>query len=142
MMEKFEFLLGTWSLDYRIPKSRLSEAGTGTGKGTFKRALNDRYVTFDYEAEFMLGQKAQAHAIFAWDEKSKHYRYWWFEDSGIFQTATGYFADDQTLYLSWQDTPLVQTFKRTGPDQVTLWMGQPGAEGKHETVLEVVMTRA
>jgi hypothetical protein len=141
MMQKFEFLLGTWNLDYRIPKSRLSEAATGMGKGTCKRVLNDRYVTFDYEASNSAGSRTQAHAIFAWDEKSKLYRYWWFEDSGSFMLATCHFADDGTLYMSWEDTPFVQTFKKTGPDQVTLWMGEPGAGGKHETVLEVVMTR-
>lgn len=141
MMKKFEFLLGTWSLDYRIPKSRLSEAATGAGKGTFQRVLNDRYVSFDYEVVSSTGGRTQAHAIFAWDEKSKIYRYWWFEDSGNFLTATCYFTDDQALFMSWQDTPLIQTFKRTGPDQVTLWMGQPEAGGNHETVLEVVMTR-
>jgi hypothetical protein len=141
MMDKFEFLLGDWNLDYRIPKSRLSEAATGTGKGIFKRVLNDRYVTFDYEAAISTGDRVQAHAIFAWDEKSKLHKYWWFEDSGTFLAATCYFTDDQTLFLSWQDTPFVQTFKKTGPDQLTLWMGQPDAGGKHETVLEVVMAR-
>jgi hypothetical protein len=141
MMKKFEFLLGTWDLDYHIPKSQLSEAGTGAGKGTVKRALKDRYVFFDYEASSPTGARTEAHGIFTWDEKSKLYRYWWFEDSGSFMTATCHFSDDQTLLLSWQDTPFVQTFKKTGPDRVTLWMGQPGAGGKHETVLEVFMTR-
>ena len=47
-MEKFEFLLGDWDMEYRIPKSSVSEADTGTGSGTFKRFLDDKYVTFDY----------------------------------------------------------------------------------------------
>jgi len=141
-MDKFAFLLGTWHLEYRIPKSRPSEAATGSGTGEFKKALNDKYVYFDYEAAMSTGDRGQAHAIFAWDEKSKLYRYWWFENSGSFLTATCYFDDDQTLFLSWQDTPFVQTFRKTGPDRVTLWMGQMGAEGTHETVLEVLMTRA
>jgi hypothetical protein len=141
MMEKFDFLLGTWNLDYRLPESRISKAATGTGTGTFKRALNDRYVYFDYEAAISAGDRTRAHAIFAWDEKSKLYRYWWFEDSGNYLTASCHFLDDQTLYLYWHDTPFVQTFRKTGPDQVTLWMGQPDAKGKHETVLEVLMTR-
>lgn len=77
MMEKFDFLLGDWNLEYRVPKSAFSEAATGSGTGTFKRALDNKYVYFDYSAS-VGGQKAQAHAIFAWDEKSKIYRYWWF----------------------------------------------------------------
>jgi len=141
MMKKFEFLLGTWNLDYRVPKSRLSESAPAAGKGTFKRVLNDRYVSFDYEVAGSTGGRTQAHAIFAWDEKSKLYRYWWFEDSGNFLAAACHFLEDGSLFLSWQDTPFVQTFRKTGPDQVTLWMGQPEAGGRHETVLEVVMTR-
>lgn len=42
MMEKFDFLIGSWNLEYKVPKSVFSEAATGTGTGTFKRALNDR----------------------------------------------------------------------------------------------------
>ncbi|MGA2533402.1 MAG: hypothetical protein ABSG19_10245 [Candidatus Aminicenantales bacterium] len=142
MMEKFAFLLGTWHLDYRIPKSRLGEAATGSGTGEFKRALSDKYVFFDYEAAMATGARTRAHAIFAWDEKSKLHRYWWFEDSGNFLEATCYFLEDGSLFLSWQGTPFVQTFRKTGADEVTLWMGQPAAGGKHETLLEVVMTRA
>ena len=41
-MEKFEFLLGDWDLEYRIPKSSMSQADTGTGSGTFKRFLDDK----------------------------------------------------------------------------------------------------
>jgi|GEM_PF-6411193 len=29
-MEKFDFLLGNWNLEYRVPKSAFSEAATGT----------------------------------------------------------------------------------------------------------------
>jgi hypothetical protein len=141
MMEKFDFLLGTWNLDYRIPKSRLSEARTAAGTGTFKRVLKDKYVVFDYQAAASNGDQTGAHAIFAWDEKSKLYRYWWFEDSGSFLAAVGHFAAEGTLELSWLGTPFVQTFKKTGPDRVTLRMAEPDASGKLQTVLEVLMTR-
>lgn len=142
MMDKFAFLLGTWHLDYRVPKSRLSEAATGSGTGEFKKALNGKYVYFDYEAAMSTGDRSQAHAIFAWDEKSKLYRYWWFESSGNFLGATCRFLEDGSLFLCWQETPFVQTFRKSGADEVTLWMGQPAAGGKHETVLEVLLTRA
>ena len=142
MMEKFEFLLGTWRLDYLIPKSRLSEAMTGAGTGTFRRTLKDKYVTFDYEATLSAGgEPVGAHAIFAWDERAKLYRYWWFEDSGSFMTASAYFLDDQTLYLNWHDTPYVQTFRKAGPDSVILTVAEPNAQGTFSTVLEVRMTR-
>jgi len=49
--------------------------------------LNQRFVSFDYRAKLSGGQAA-AHGIFAWDEKNKIYRYWWFEDSGSFMEAT------------------------------------------------------
>jgi hypothetical protein len=46
-MEKFDFLLDSWNLEYRVPKSAFSEADTGSGTVTFKRALDDKYVYFD-----------------------------------------------------------------------------------------------
>jgi hypothetical protein len=140
MMEKFEFLLGDWNLEYRIPKSAFSKAGTATGTGAFKRALNDQYVCFDYEAS-QAGQQTQAHAIFAWDEKSKAYRYWWFESSGSFLTATCNFVNDETLFLNWHDTLLIQTFTKDGPNKVVLRMEYPNTHGKYELVLEVIFTR-
>jgi hypothetical protein len=33
-MERFEFLLGGWNLEYRVPKSSSGEADTGNGTGT------------------------------------------------------------------------------------------------------------
>ncbi|MDH4223048.1 MAG: DUF1579 family protein, partial [candidate division Zixibacteria bacterium] len=109
MMEKFDFLLGDWSLEYRVPKSAFSEAATGTGNGTFKRALDDKYVYFDYTSS-VNGQEAKAHAIFARDEKTKIYRFWWFESSGNFLTATCNFVNEKTLFMNWHDTLLIQTF--------------------------------
>ena len=139
-MEKFNFLLGNWSLEYRIPKSDLHEASTGTGSGTFQRALDGKYVYFDYST-LINGETGEAHAIFAWDEKAKIYRFWWFESSGNFSAATCNFIDDETLFLSWHDTLLIQTFKKTGPDEVILKMENPNAQGKYEPVLEVIFTR-
>jgi hypothetical protein len=141
MMKKFDFLLGDWTLEYRIPKSAFSEAMTGAGTGTFKRTLNDKYVCFDYSATFSTGDKAQAHAIFAWDDRKKIYRYWWFEDSGAFMTATCNFINDETLFLNWHDTLLIQTFTKQGPNKVILRMENPNSEGKYELILEIIFTR-
>jgi len=107
---KFEFLLGDWELEYHIPKSFLSEAGTVTGSGTFKKILNDKYVQFEYSTQ----SGGEAKGIFAWDEKINAFRYWWFENSGSFLSATCNFIDDTTLALNWHDTLLVQTFKQEG----------------------------
>jgi hypothetical protein len=137
MMTKFEFLLGSWNLDYKIPKSIFSPGGTDSGKGTFRRALNDKYVYFDYTTK----SGAEAHAIFAWDEKAKVYRYWWFENSGSYLTATCNFVNDQTLLLNWHDTLLIQTFTKVDPNKVILKMEHPNNEGKYEPVLEVTFTR-
>jgi len=54
-MEKFDFFLGSWDMEYRVPESTLSEVGTGTGTGTFKRILDDKYVIFDYSCAFATG---------------------------------------------------------------------------------------
>lgn len=140
LMEKFDFLLGTWELEYRVPKSVFSDAATGSGNGVFKRALNDKYVYFDYSAELTTGTTA-AHGIFTWDEKSKIYRYWWFEDSGAFLTATCNFIDDETLFMNWHDTSLIQTFSKISANKVMLRMEHPVAQGKYESILEVVFMR-
>lgn len=142
-MDKFDFLLGDWNLEYRVPKSAFSDEGKGFGEGTFKRALDDKYVYFDYSASLSLtpGQTGKAHAIFAWDEKAKVYRYWWFESSGNFLLATCYFVNDDTLFLNWHDTLIIQTFTKDGPNKVILRMEHPVAQGKYELIMEVIFTK-
>ncbi len=139
-MERFDFLLGDWDLEYRIPKSAVSEAATGTGAGTFKRALDDKYVVFDYSCSLTTGD-AEAHAIFVWDEKAKLYRFWWFESSGNFSQATCNFLDDEALFMNWHDSLFVQSFRAVEPDKVVLKMEHPTPEGKYEVVMEVIFTR-
>ena len=111
MMKKFEFLLGDWDLEYNVPESGFSKKSSGSGVGSIKRALNDKYVYFDYLATLTIGSGA-AHAIFAWDEKSRIYRYWWFENSGNFLTATCNFIGDDILFLNWHETLLIQSFTK------------------------------
>jgi len=140
-MKPFEFLLGDWKMEYRIPKSRHSEAMTGTGHGTFSRKLSDRYVVFDYSGVLEGGAEGHAHAIFAWDEKIDHYRFWWFESSGSFAQASCNFINDDTLHLNWHDSILIQTFQKTGPDEVVLKMEEPNADGEFYPILEVIFSR-
>jgi hypothetical protein len=154
VMDKFDFLLGHWSLEYRVPKSAFSEAATGSGTGTFKRALDDKYVYFDYSCSLSSAPEkiVKAHAIFAWDEKAKVYKYWWFESSGSFQNATCNFVNDETLFLNWHDTLLIQTFRKADKNKVILRMehptsdpatpkATPAARVKYGLVLEVIFTR-
>lgn len=137
-MAKFDFLLGDWELEYRIPKSSFSEAGTYKGVGTFQKILNDRYVQFDYGTK----SKEEAKGIFAWDEKVKIYRYWWFENSGSYQEASCNFINENTLAMNWHDTLLVQTFTKVTAQKVLLEMSHPAGEGEYERILEVIMTRS
>lgn len=102
-----------------------------------KRALNGKYVYFDYSTR----KGGEAHAIFAWDEKAKVYRYWWFENTGNFLTATCNFVNNETLFLNWHDTLLIQTFTKDGPNKVVLRMEHPNSKGKYETILEVIFTK-
>ena len=143
VMERFDFLLGDWDLEYRIPKSIYSEKATGSGSGTFKRALDDKYVYFDYSCTVTSapGQIGKAHAIFAWDKKAEIYRFWWFENSGAFLTATCNFINDETLFLNWHDTTIIQTFTKESSDKVVLRMEHPISQGKFELILEVIFTR-
>ena len=136
-MKKFDFLLGYWDLDYKIPQSNLSGPGTDKGTGTFKKIMNDRYVLFEYSTQ----SGSEAKGIFAWDDKVKLYRYWWFENSGSFMAATCSFIDDSILAMNWHDSVLVQTFAKETPDKVILKMQYPAAKGGPEPVLEVIMTR-
>lgn len=139
-IERLGFFIGDWALEYKVPKSRFSEAATGMGSGTFRRALNDKYVYFDYSCSLTTGD-GEAHGIFAWDQKAKVYRYWWFEDSGDFSEAAGGFIDDETLFIKWHDTSLIQTFKRVDGDRIFLKMKDKATRGAYELILEVVFTR-
>ncbi len=141
MMGKFDFLLGNWILEYRVPKSAFSPAITDTGHGRIKRALADQYVYFDYSSSFSNQTTGEAHGIFAWDCKAGIYRYWWFEDSGNFLSATCNFINDKTLFLNWHDTLLIQTFTKAGPNKVVLRMEHPAGEGRYKLVMEVILTR-
>jgi len=139
-MNKFEFLIGDWTLEYNVPESSFSKKASGTGVGTFKRVLNDKYVVFDYSATFNIGSAA-AHGIFAWDDKLKIYRYWWFEDSGSFSTATCQFIGDDILFLNWHETSLIQSFTKINPEKIVLRMEQPIDQNQFELILEVIFTR-
>jgi hypothetical protein len=136
-MSKFDFLLGDWNLEYRIPKSAFAEAGTDSGTGAFTRALNDKYIIFDYSTK----SGGAAKGIFAWDEKVKIYRYWWFENSGSFVTATCNFINDDILAMNWHETLLVQTFTKETATRIVLLMQHPTAQGGYEPMLEVILTR-
>jgi len=140
MMQKFQFLLGQWKLEYHIPKSEIGEAMTGSGTGEFKKALDNQYVFFDYST-LINGETGSAHGIFAWDDKLKAYRYWWFENSGNFAIATCKFLNNETLFMNWHDTSLMQTFQKINKDKVILKMGNPDSKGKFQLVMEVIFTR-
>ena len=138
-MDRFIFLLGRWKLEYKIPESQFSEKDTGEGE--FKKILNNRYVTFDYHAKLSAGEGA-ARGIFAWDKKSKIYRYWWFEDSGEFNEAACSFIDDNTLSMNWYNSIFVQTFHQLEKGKVILRMSYHSDKINYKTVLEVVLTKA
>ena len=139
-MEKFNFLIGDWLLKYTVPKSSLSEASTSEGEGTFKRTLKDKYVFFDYKSGLTPGPW-EANGIFAKDDKHDIYRYWWFEDSGSFLTATCNFVNDTTLFMNWHDTLLIQTFELVEKDYVVLKMSQPVDEKNFELLLKVELLK-
>jgi hypothetical protein len=136
-MEKFNFLIGNWDLEYRIPRRDSPEPGTDHGTGSFTRALDDRYVFFDYST--ISGEKA--HGIFAKDKNGNQYRYWWFENSGIFLIAVCKFLNENTLFLEWIDTQLTQTFIAETLNKVVLQMFRPTGGKEPEMVLEVILTR-
>lgn len=136
-MNKFNFLIGNWDLEYHIPASIFSRAGKDNGTGTFNRILNEKYVAFEYSTQ----SGGAAKGIFAWDDKVKIYRYWWFENSGNFLTATCNFIDDKTLAMNWHDSVLVQTFKKESNNKVILKMQYPSFKGGYDLILKVVLTK-
>jgi len=140
-LDKLRFLLGEWDLEYRIPESSMHVAGIASATGVFQRALNNNAVIFDYSGVDPSGDQFGAHGIFLWDEKAQIIRFWWFEYSGAFMTAACEFIDNDTLFMSWHNSLLTQTFTRIDPSRVILHMGRPAAQGKHELLLEVIFTR-
>ncbi len=130
-MERFDFMLGDWDLECRVP------AGMGKGKGRIRRGLNDRIVIFDYT----FGSTGSAHAVFAWDRSREELRFRWFEDSGAMEDATCRFIDCDTLFLAW-DSGLVQTFQKAADGGMALRMGKPDASGLPGEMLEVIFHRS
>ncbi|MBU1679511.1 MAG: hypothetical protein KKD86_11785, partial [Bacteroidetes bacterium] len=124
-------------LEYRIPKTEFSDSGSDNGIGTFRKILSDTYVLFEYSTK----SGGAAKGIFAWDEKIKAFRYWWFENSGNFSTATCNFINDSTLAMNWHDTLLVQTFVRDSQDRVILKMQHPDDKLGYKLILEVILTK-
>jgi hypothetical protein len=137
VLKKFGFLLGSWNLDYCIPKSSFSDARSDKGTGSFKKILKNKYVLFEYSTE----SGGEAKGIFAWDDKITAFRYWWFENSGSFASATCNFINDKTLAMNWHDTLLVQTFIRENPNKVILKMQNPSEQGGYDCIMEVILTR-
>jgi hypothetical protein len=136
-LDKFDSFLGAWELEYRIPKSIFSESASDRGVGSFKKILNDKYLLFEYSTQ----SGGEAKGIFAWDDKLKMYRYWWFENSGSFQSATCNFINDDTLAMNWHDTLLVQTFVKKSFNKIVLKMQYPSDNDSYEIVLEVILTK-
>jgi len=145
MIEKLNFLLGEWDLEYNVPKTAFSEKMTGSGTGCFKRALQNKYIYFDYSFDYSASvgdsPTVEAHAVLVWDDKTKCYRFWWFESSGAFDTATCNLINDDTLALNWHNSLLVQTFQKISSTEVVLRMEHPKAAGEYELVLEVRFTK-
>jgi hypothetical protein len=138
MMERLEFLIGHWDMEYNIPKSSMSHATTGTGEGTFRRYLDDNAILY---VSLIEGQTGSAHGVFLWDEKAAIYRYWWFESSGAFMTASCNLIDTNTLYMNWHNSLLRQTFQKINDDEIMLHMDQPNARSEYDLVLEVIFSR-
>ena len=139
-MQQFDFLLGEWMLEYHIPQSALSEATKGNGRGIFKRALDDKYVFFDYYSQF--GEtKTHAHAVYFRDEKTPFYKVFWFESSGNYNSGTCNFINENTLFINWNDSLLIQTFQKQSDDKIVLRMENPDKNGKFEPVMEVILIR-
>ncbi|MGD9899494.1 MAG: hypothetical protein AB7T22_10260 [Calditrichaceae bacterium] len=139
-MNKFDFLIGDWNLKYSVPKSSLSAESSGSGEGTFYRALNNKYVFFDYKAQLTTGS-AQAHGIFAKDGSRDNYKYWWFDDSGAFSIASCKFIKDNLLFMIWHDSCLIQTFELINQNYIVLIMSQAIDNQNFEPVLKVEFSR-
>ncbi len=139
-MRKFNFLLGTWELKSEVPKSQFSEYDSGAGRGEFKTLLDGKYVSFDYMIKYTKTSGA-AHAVFAWNSKSKNYDYWWFENSGDYMQASCNFIDDSTLCLNWYNSLFIQTFQLKENGNVVLEMRYPKNKDEFEVVLKVIFTK-
>jgi hypothetical protein len=51
------------------------------------------------------------------------------------------FINDDTLFLNWHNSLLIQTFKKIDEDTLELRMENPDKEGKFKLVLEVIFTK-
>ena len=125
-MRALGFMAGEWELDYTVTQhGRTTKTMRGTG--SLRYLFDATYLTFDYQVQRKdTGEPmGAAHAIFAWDAKAGHYRYFWFESSGAFLRATGVLRDHDTLALEWQDINCTQIFRRVSADAMYLEMQCP-----------------
>ena len=125
-MRALSFMIGEWALDYTVTQHGQTTK-TMRGFGSLRYLFNATYLTFDYQVlQKATGEMiAEAHAVFAWDQKLGQYRYYWFESSGNFHQATGILRDARTLALEWQDIHCTQIFRRESADAMYLEMRCP-----------------
>ncbi len=55
--------------------------------------------------------------------------------------ATCNFVNNETLFMNWHDTLIIQTFNKVSANKVILRMEHPEAQGKFELIMEVIFTR-
>jgi hypothetical protein len=127
-MRALSFLLGDWELDYTVTRQGRTTK-TIRGTGSMRYLFDETYLTFDYRTQHVdTGEIGQAHGIFAWDAKSRQYRYYWFESSGSFLQATCVLRDEDTLAMEWLDIDCTQIFQRQSPDTMFLEMRCPAQD--------------
>ena len=51
------------------------------------------------------------------------------------------FINNDTLFINWHDSLLMQKFKKVSQNKVVLRMENPNSDGKYELILEVIFTR-
>jgi hypothetical protein len=127
-MRALHFLIGEWKLDYTATQHGVTSK-TVSGVGSMRYLFEETYLTFDYRGlDRDTGTEFRAHGIFAWDAKTRRYRYFWFEDSGTFLEAVCALRDERSLEMEWQGVDCTQIFERTGDDMMYLEMRCPSQD--------------
>jgi hypothetical protein len=57
---------------------------------------------------------------------------------GNFSTASCNFVDEKTLFISWHNTLIMQTFKMVNSYKIILRMENPNSKGEYELIMEVL----
>jgi hypothetical protein len=144
-MKRFDYYIGTWTIDANAVASPFGPAGKVTGTQTFERGPGGFFVTLRGDVKTP-GGAVKSTAILAWDGVKKAYHYHGVDSMGVLGFAT---ATIDGMKWTWSTEDHVGdnsvkgrfTVTEMPPSSYTYKYEMMGADGKYATVEEGKVTK-